>query len=202
MPLAPNAIAEAQSAMSPTEGALRTYIHGDPCPDNLVVDSARRIRLVDFEVGGYANALIDAVYLRMPFPTCWCCGTTPPALTTAFERRYRDRLSDFVAEASSDTLFDTALVDACAAWALRLLGRRINALLDHEPERDPDPWRGFPGPTPREQALVWLDAFVHVAADRDRRPALADAVGRCAEALAERWHTSPPIPFFPAFSQD
>src|SRR5262245_50381734 len=57
-------------------GPWLTLVHGDPCPDNsLLVDE--RIRLIDYEFARPCHALLDGIYWRMGFPTCWCAGRTP-----------------------------------------------------------------------------------------------------------------------------
>ena len=57
-------------------GPFLTYIHGDPCPDN-VFFTGEQMRLIDFEFGRFGHALIDATYGRMMFPTCWCANRLP-----------------------------------------------------------------------------------------------------------------------------
>jgi len=51
-------------AATPDESVLRTYVHGDPCPDNVRPGGGGR--LLDFQGGGFGSALLDGVYARMP----------------------------------------------------------------------------------------------------------------------------------------
>ena len=59
-----------------SRGPFFSYIHGDPCPDN-VFWNGEELRLIDFEFGGFGHALMDAAYGRMLFPSCWCANRLP-----------------------------------------------------------------------------------------------------------------------------
>jgi len=51
-------------------GPFLALVHSDPCPDNcLSVHST--VQLLDFEFARFDHALIDGVYGRMHFPSCW-----------------------------------------------------------------------------------------------------------------------------------
>ena len=62
-------------------GPFHAYIHGDPCPDNVFFIDGEML-LIDFEFGRFGHALRDALYGRMPFPTCWCCNRLPAGCFT------------------------------------------------------------------------------------------------------------------------
>ena len=73
-------------------GPWLTLIHGDPCPDNsLLVD--QRIRLIDYEFARPSHALLDGIYWRIGFPTCWCAGRTPADIAGRVDAVYRAELS-------------------------------------------------------------------------------------------------------------
>jgi Ser/Thr protein kinase RdoA (MazF antagonist) len=74
-----------RSILSTSHVAL---VHGDPCPDNVLI-SAAGCRLIDFERASMASAALDYAYVLSPFPSCWCFGLLPAGLvaeaTTAYE---------------------------------------------------------------------------------------------------------------------
>ncbi len=57
-------------------GPFLAYVHADACPDNCV-RTREGMRVFDFEHGRFGHALIDGVYGRMRFPSCWCAGQMP-----------------------------------------------------------------------------------------------------------------------------
>ena len=104
-----------------TPGAFLAYTHGDPCPDNALY-SGGVVRLVDFEFGGFGHALLDAVYGRMPFPTCWCVNRLPAMIPAEMEAAYRAELVKGCPQAGDDAFFYPALVEACAWWMITTTG--------------------------------------------------------------------------------
>ena len=72
-------------------GTYRGIVHGDPCPDNVRLVSDR-LRVYDFEYASIGHVLLDAAYLSVPFPTCWCVASLPPSLVTHTNAAYRKRL--------------------------------------------------------------------------------------------------------------
>lgn len=195
-----SAIAEAREVLGAgLAGPFDVYVHGDACPDNFVADELGRLRIIDFEVGGYASALLDAVYPRMQFPTCWCTAATPPPRITAFEDEYRRTLAERLPAAGDDDLFLGALVDACGVWALHTLARRVPPLLDRQPAEEENPWRAYRGAPPRRQVLARLQAFVAVSSAYGRRSALAAVVADCVGRLGRRWRVRPEVTDYPAF---
>ena len=94
-----------------------TYLHGDPCPDNwLLAESG--IRLIDFEAGAYGNALLDGVYGRILFPSCWCARRIPEPVVDAMDAAYRHAFGGFVDAALDDAIFMRTRVEACAVHTL------------------------------------------------------------------------------------
>src|SRR5262245_26221586 len=69
----PDAVVEhARNSRSLLEtGRHRAFSPSDSCPDNNLITS-RGVRFLDFEGGCVRNAIFDAAYLRVPFPSCWC----------------------------------------------------------------------------------------------------------------------------------
>ena len=105
-------------------GAYRGIVHGDPCPDNVrLVDDG--LRVYDFEYASIGHVLLDAAYLSVPFPTCWCVASLPPPLVTRAERgvprasRHRRRGS-----------WHRELALACAAWLVATVPRQVDQARD------------------------------------------------------------------------
>jgi hypothetical protein len=73
-------------------GPWLSLVHGDPCPDNaLLVDG--RIRLIDYEWARPSHALLDGIYWKTGFPTCWCAGRTPDDIAAGVDAVYRAEIA-------------------------------------------------------------------------------------------------------------
>jgi Ser/Thr protein kinase RdoA (MazF antagonist) len=171
-------------------GPFFTYIHGDPCPDNIFYNGDS-LRLIDFEFGRFGSALLDAVYGRMTFPTCWCANRLPVALIHRLERAYRTELSRNCPAAQDDALFEAALVDACAYWLFVTLSWLFESAL-----REDSQW-GIS--TVRPRILARLEVFVTTAEQFRQRPALRRVVERLLDQLRRQWADTEPLPLYPAF---
>ena len=88
-------------------GAFASLIHGDPCPDNWtrVADGDR---LLDFEFARIGHALMDGVYSKVPFPTCWCVGTLPERVAQDMAHAYRTELARSCPAALDDRQYANA----------------------------------------------------------------------------------------------
>jgi tRNA A-37 threonylcarbamoyl transferase component Bud32 len=109
-------------------GPFLAYIHGDPCPDN-VSFLGEQMRLIDFEFGRFGHALLDAIYGRMMFPTCWCANRLPGDVVTQMEAAYRAALVRGCREAQEGRVFEPTLVSTCAFWVLNTLSWRLEGVL-------------------------------------------------------------------------
>jgi hypothetical protein len=176
-----------------TPGPFWAYIHGDPCPDNVVYTGAE-VRLIDFECGRFGHALCDGTYGRMLFPTCWCANRLPETIVAQMETVYRAALVPGCPAAADDRLFADALVDACGYWMLRTLVQHLPQALDED---------GHWGIAPIRSRLVSrLEAFMTTAEAYHRRPAMRGTAHRVLEVLRRRWPATSPLPLYPAFRQD
>src|SRR5690606_26468423 len=79
-------------ALLAAPGPFRALTHGDPCPDNERLGPGGVV-FFDFEAGGYDHAFLDAAYLVMAFPTCWCVGNLPPEVLAEGQAVYRQTLA-------------------------------------------------------------------------------------------------------------
>jgi hypothetical protein len=175
-----------------TPGPFWAYLHGDPCPDNVVYTGAQ-VRLIDFEFGRFGHALCDGTYGHMLFPTCWCANRLPEPVVIQMETVYRTTLVPGCPAAADDRLFADAVVDACGYWVLRTLARHLPQVLDED-----HPWGIAPI---RPRLLSRLEAFVTTAETYQRRPAMRGTAQRVLEVLRRHWPATPPLPLYPAFHQ-
>jgi hypothetical protein len=175
-------------ALLAAPGPFRALTHGDPCPDN-ERRTARGIVFFDFEASGFDHALLDAAYLVMAFPTCWCVGTIPPEVLAEGQTVYRKTLATGVTQAADEATFARHLLHASARWLLagdalvpraqRGDGSRLMALLATD-----WPW----GPsTARQRLLYRLRAFTRLARTVDDLRGLAATAVRLHHALVSRW---------------
>lgn len=97
-------------------------VHGDPCPDNvLVVDG--HCWAFDFERAGWGSVAADAAYLLAPFPSCWCFATLPTGCADAGWAAYMRELA--VAGADLSGAWDRALAAALAAYVVTRVARTV-----------------------------------------------------------------------------
>ena len=162
---------------------FRTYVHGDPCPDK--VRPGEGGRLIDFEAGGYGLALLDAVYARMPFPTCWCTGRLPDTVVADFERTYRAELARGLPAAADDRRFERALVAACGYWFVVHANWRLIQGLDAAAE-PAHTQRGLLLPDQRAHVLLRAESFIAAARAYGHLEALAELAAQIVTRLRLR----------------
>jgi len=174
-------------------GPFFSYVHGDPCPDN-VFWNGDELRFIDFEFGGFGHALTDAAYGRILFPSCWCANRVPKTLVSKMETAYRTELVKGCPEAQDDRTFETALVTACAFWLMKTLSRHLGNALDAD--------RTWGIATMRQRVLARLEAFTATAEEFDRLPALRGTAHSLLEKLRSAWLETPTLPFYPSFQRE
>lgn len=104
---------ELRAAVAPEDPELDTWLHRDPCPDNVAlgVDGAQ---LFDFEHGAFGAASSDAAFLRVGVPTCWCAGVAPDSVVVAAEARYREAAAAGLPALADDARFEAMIADGAA----------------------------------------------------------------------------------------
>lgn len=164
------------------------YCHHDPCPDNCLW-VGQEMKLLDFEFGGFRHALLDGVYGRIHFPSCWCVNRLPQRVYERMEQVYRAELVKGCPAASDDAAFNRAVVEACAWQALRSFFMRA---LDEDGQ-----W-GIA--THRQRALVRLDRLAEATEAFEHCQALGAMARDFAMALRQRWpKEADEMPYYPAF---
>ncbi|HEX5119321.1 MAG TPA: hypothetical protein VFW65_29370 [Pseudonocardiaceae bacterium] len=93
----------------------RAFSPSDACPDNNVITS-KGVRFLDFEGGCWRDVLLDAGYLRVPFPSCWCSFTLPAGMTEAMVAAWRAEIRDVWPDLDDDEVLLPGLLDAQLFW--------------------------------------------------------------------------------------
>ena len=171
-------------------GPFLSYIHGDPCPDNVFLIGGD-LRLIDFEFGRFGHSLLDGTYGRMAFPTCWCANRLPPGLVSRMEAVYRAELVTGCPHAQDDRIFESAVAGACGVWLFSTLSQHLERALAAD-----QTW-GIA--TVRQRLVSRLEAFVGVAEEFNQLPGLRGLADRLLQALARVWAGTDPLPLYPAF---
>ncbi len=103
-----------------------TYTHRDPCPDNWML-ADQGIRLLDFEYGALGNSMLDGVFGRIHFPTCWCTNRIPEPVIGRMEQTYRNELVKHLPAAQDEALYARTFVEACALHTLETLRQYLTS---------------------------------------------------------------------------
>lgn len=93
----------------------RAFSPSDACPDNNVITS-KGVRFLDFEGGCWRDVLLDAGYLRVPFPSCWCSYALPAGMTEAMIAAWRAEVRDVWPDLDDDDILLPGLLDAQLFW--------------------------------------------------------------------------------------
>jgi Ser/Thr protein kinase RdoA (MazF antagonist) len=158
-----------------SETGYQGLVHGDVCPDNVRFVGGR-CRIFDFEHSGWGPVVLDASYLLAPFPSCWCFGRLPAAVTAPAIAAYRGRLQ--AAGIDLGPSWDVAMTAALGAWIVAW-GSEIAKLLEKDNE-----WGTT---TMRPRLLTWLRSFTSAAGRSGVLPGLRVLAGDLHEQLSARW---------------
>ena len=195
-----NAISE----FSRSKNEFNVLLHGDICPDNVYYEK-NNMRLIDFEFGDFGNALIDAVYLRMYMPSCWCSKAIPKKMVDEMESIYRSELIKGIPSASDDLLYNKQLVYACGYWLLRTIKQIGDMdLMEHERICPSGPidldsqWNPEENKL-RPRILSRLDAFISCGHSYDHLPKLCEAAILLKQHLKKLWMETNEMDLFPVF---
>ena len=170
-------------------GPFVAYIHNDACPDNFMI-CTRKLKAWDFGWGRFGQALVDGVYARLHFPSCWCVNRLPAGLVEDMESAYRKRLSQAIPEANS-ALYDKVLVEARAQLVVGSLAQGL-----HE-EADP---HGIS--TLRQRFLLRFELFAQATQRFEHMQATGALFREIATKSRELWGEEElDMPLYPAFRQ-
>ena len=185
-------------------GPFTALTHGDICPDNLVDDPYNnKMKIIDFEWSYVGNAFLDAVYLRMYMPTCWCAMAFPGAVIEEMDEVYRKELGKFIPLAVDDKIYYEHYIGACAYTIFRGLLDIETAL---EKERDGEEWVGFAHPkwkaeynVSRQRMFLRLEEFIALAKKHDKFPYIRLMAETVLKELTLCWLDVKPLDLYPAF---
>jgi hypothetical protein len=93
----------------------RGFSPSDLCPDNNLITS-RGVRFLDFEGGCVRNIMLDAAYLRVPFPSCWCAFGLPAGMTEAMFAAWRAEVRVMWPDLADDAIVVPRMLDAQLFW--------------------------------------------------------------------------------------
>ncbi len=173
-------------------GEFTTFIHSDPCLDNWGWAGDRNY-LIDFEFSNTGHALMDGVYGRVPFPTCWCIGLLPDNVAKEMEQAYRTELARGCPAALDDQRYNRAVAEACVFWMILLCHwHPLRDLLDED--------REWGTGTIRQRLLVRLAVATGTTATAGHLTAIGEMAGTMATVLHQRWDADlAPLPLYPSF---
>jgi hypothetical protein len=170
-------------------GPWQALVHRDPCPDNVLLTADGTARLIDFEFAGPGHALLDAAYWRMGFPTCWCAGRVPSALSDRIDLAYRAALAEAVPLAA----FERELAIVCVIWLFGGLSWLLEDALKADGE-----W-GIS--TQRSRILHYLTTAIDISAKADVLGGTRRVASVWLDELRNRWPSSAPLALYPAFTR-
>lgn len=171
-------------------GRHRAFSPSDSCPDNNLITS-RGVRFLDLEGGCVRNAIFDAAYLRVPFPSCWCPFALPAGMTDAMLAGWRAEVRVVWPDLDDDSVLLPRLLDAQLFWVWLTT------------------WQFFTRPEaaqPHSSCLADTPPDTLVLTDRWRRfaesagvGAVAEHAARVSDALRTRFEHDEALPLYPAF---
>ncbi len=171
--------------------AWQALTHGDPCPDNVLnVDDG--VRLVDYEFAQPSHALLDGIYWRIGFPTCWCAGRVPDDVARRIDAAYRAEIARVIPQARDDTAYQNEVAHVAVIWLLRSLWWRLDGAL--EEDRRWGTW------SVRGRLLWYLEAVIAMTQASHALPGIRAAAHAWLAELRTRWPDAAPLGFYPAFA--
>ncbi|ESQ83242.1 hypothetical protein AEAC466_13400 [Asticcacaulis sp. AC466] len=171
-------------------GEWLALVHADGCPDNLLLDNGVA-RLIDFEFSAPGHMLLDAVYWRIGFPSCWCAGVIPEDVAQRIECVYRNELAAVFPVALSDHIFEREITLVTVARALFSLTWMLNQALDED-----NIW----GTATRRSRILWYLKAAIKACDRSGLfPQSGVVMAAWLAHLSKIWPDSKPLAKYPAF---
>jgi hypothetical protein len=162
--------------------------HSDPCPDNALLRDGR-VHLIDYEFAQPGHVLLDAVYWRIGFPTCWCAGRVPDAVAARVEAAFRGEIG--AVHAVDDAAYGRELAFMAATWLLSRLATHLESVFNED--------RRWGIASVRSRMLWYLEATIAMSESADVLPGLRATARAWLDALRERWPEADVFAFYPAF---
>lgn len=175
-------------------GRHRAFSPAALCPDNNLI-TGEGVRFVDFAGGCVREILLDAAFLRVPFPGCWCAYGLPPGMTEAMLAAWRAEVAEVWPELDDDEKLLPRLLEAQLLWVW------LATWSDLPRPGEQDTLVDATMPSPRRGEAL-LARWQRLAEDADRLGAdtVAGHANAVVEGLFERFGRALALPMFPAFS--
>ncbi|TMJ00053.1 MAG: hypothetical protein E6G97_20950 [Alphaproteobacteria bacterium] len=171
-------------------GIWNGLVHGDPCPDNALLQNSH-VRLIDYEFAGPGHVLLDAAYWRIGFPTCWCAGRIPDPIVARVEAAYRSQLGAVLGSEVNDTVFHSEMALMAAVWLLRRLAMHLDTGLKED--------RMWGIASIRSRLLWYLDVTIAMTEAAEVLPEFRSVARAWSAELRTRWPSSGLLSLYPAF---
>lgn len=168
-------------------GQVRALTPSDACPDNNLW-TVNGLVLLDYEGAQVRHVAWDAAYLRVPWPSCWCCWQLPADCANRALEAWKGAFADPYVRTPG---FAQDLRVAHLGWVLTSTGIFLRSALDDVPQAEEE---AAVMPTRR----VILQHRLLTAPVVAGLPALALLVAELAEAARRAWD-APPLALAPAF---
>ncbi|TXG91067.1 kinase [Rhodococcus rhodnii] len=97
-------------------GGFRAFSSFDLCPDNVII-GAEGVRFLDYEAGGFRDAMFDIAYARMSFPGCLCRVDLPADRADAMADAWRAEVVGMWPALADDEFFAARIARAELVWA-------------------------------------------------------------------------------------
>jgi Phosphotransferase enzyme family len=170
-------------------------VHGDPCPDNVLV-AGGACRILDFEASGWGAVVLDAAYLLAPFPSCWCFADLPAEVAAPAVDAYRETLDAAgtglgTAGTGLGKECDADVAAALAGWIVAR-GRALADVLDED--------QTWGTTTMRPRLLAWLRNVIDRGDGDQTLPRLRALIARMHDQLSARW-PEVRVPEYPALAR-
>lgn len=174
---------------------FRAFSPSDTCPDNNLVTS-RGVRFVDFEWGCFRDVVLDAAYVRVPFPGCAASFALPGGMSELMLDAWRAEVAPVWPELDDPDLLRSRLADAHLLWVWWTSWLLLPRVLRRDGPIGPDAGR-----SPRISTAVrhyWRGLAETAAATG--RPGTEELAAAVVAALEERFPDAPSeLAVFPAF---
>jgi hypothetical protein len=171
----------------------RAFSPSDLCPDNNLITS-RGVRFLDFEGGCVRNIMLDAAYLRVPFPSCWCAFALPAGMTDAMFAAWRAEVRVMWPDLADDSVVLPRMLDAQLFW----VWASTFWFLPRPGEQDGPIDSHLPSPR-RSVALAARWRHLSEEARRAGAEPIAEHANAVVDALSKKFGPDLTLPMYPAF---
>lgn len=96
-------------------GRFRAFSPSDLCPDNIIVND-EGVRFLDYEWGGFRDAMLDIAYALVSFPGCLCSIDLSEDRTQAMIEAWRAEVVGMWPALADDAVLDARIVEAQLIW--------------------------------------------------------------------------------------